>query len=378
VAVCPNEAIGFGYRKPSLFKSWSRSVRRHYDFSWGEEVILAVTWLATLFVFRGLYARVPFLVTLGLGGIMGYVAVLTIRLFRRESVAFNKFRLKRSGRLTTAGAYFMAGSLVVFVFVGHSAFVRYHEFRGHAAYDTITTAGPAETSPGDPGLLAGATAHLETVERWGLFNPPELDQRLATLHLLNNSPGEADPYLRRIVERDPGAAHELQADVWATQGDHAKATGAYERALAEDPSRLKSHLSLAELLANSGNYTEAVEHLEAAVAIKNDSAKTRYNLAVLLGQLGREDDAIEHYQVAARLTPRDVEIQNNLGFMLASKGEFEAAEERFRKAIELDPNFAHSHFNLGRLLLMQGNDAEAERQFNLAVELDPAYAELLR
>jgi len=378
VAVCPNDAIGYGYRKPSLFKSWSRSVRRHYDFSLGEEVVLAVTWLATLFVFRGLYASVPFLVTLGLGGIMGYIAVLTIRLLRRESVAFNKFRLKRSGRWTTAGAYSLVGSFVMFLFVGHSAFVRYHEFNGHAAYDAVTTMGPGLASPEDPALLASATTHLETVERWGLFNPPELDQRLATLHLLSSSPEQADPYLQRIVARSPAAAHELQADVWASQGDYAMANGAYRLALAEDPARLKSHLSLAELLANSGDYTAAVEHLEAAVAIKSDSAKTRYNLAVLLGQLGRDDDAIEHYEVAARLTPRDVEIQNNLGFALASKGEFEAAEERFREAIELDPNFAHSHFNLGRLLLMQGHNAEADTQFNLAAELDPAYAELLR
>jgi len=378
VAVCPNDAIGFGYRKPSLFKSWSRSVRRHYDFSLGEEVVLAVTWLATLFVFRGLYARVPFLVTLGLGGIMGYVAVLTIRLLRRESVAFNKFRLKRSGRLNTAGSYFLAGSCVLLLFVGHSAFVRFHEFKGHGAYDKITSVGSAQPLPDDPALLAGATAHLEQVERWGLFNPPELDQRLATLHLLGDSPELADPYLERIVEREPAAAHELKADIWATRGDHAMATSAYRMALAEDPGRLKSHLSLAELLANTGNYAEAVEHLEAAVAIKNDSAKTRYNLAVLLGQLGREDDAIGQYEVAARLTPHDVEIQNNLGFMLASKGELEAAEERFRTAIELNPGYAHSHFNLGRLLLMKGRNDEAETEFSRAAELDPAYAEVLR
>jgi Flp pilus assembly protein TadD len=379
VSACPNEAIRYGFTRPSLFSSWKRAgrPRLRYDLTLGEELLAVLVFVATLLVFRGLYHVVPFLMTLGLGSVLAYAAILTLRLFRRRNVRFNNLRLKTAGHLTPSGRVFATGALALALFVGHSAFVRYHEHRGEAAYERAIRVARGE--PGD-GLLQHVTSaigHLESYDRWGLHHPAVVDEQLATLHLLAGSRQEAERYLQRVRARDPADAHELLARYHSSQGDLSTAEAEYGSALADDRERFASRLELADLLANQGRFAEAVEQLEGAIRVEPESAVAHYNLGVLLTQIGRESEAIEHYRTASDLAPNDAEIHNNLGFLLARAGEPDAAAERFRRAIELAPEFAHPHFNLGRLLLERGETRAAETHLLRAAQLDPTYARLL-
>jgi Tfp pilus assembly protein PilF/NAD-dependent dihydropyrimidine dehydrogenase PreA subunit len=379
VSVCPNEAVHFGFTKPSLFKSWRREARRkRYDFSLGEEFLMLAVFVASIFVFRGLYDKVPFLLTLGLGVVLGYLVVLCTRLPRKEAVSLGRFQLKTSGRLTTAGVGFALAACVLGVFVAHSAFIRYHEFKGKRAYGEFLQAARTGTVDSDSGSVKRALEHLETCDRWGLYRSTLLSNRLATLHLRTGAPEQAEPYLQRMRDVDPAAAHEIVADGRSNQGDFVAAKAEYRKALAADENRTSSRMALAALLASEGAFAEAAEHLEIAVEYRPDSHRAQYNLAVMLAQLGRNDEAIQHYETASGLVPRDPEVHNNLGFLLAQQGEIDAAAERFRRAIELNPEFSHPHFNLGRLLLKQGRAQEAEEHLRAAVRLDPMYAKLLR
>lgn len=379
VSVCPNEAVHFGFTKPSLFKSWRRDARRkRYDFSIGEELLMLAVFLGSIFVFRGLYDKVPFLLTLGLGVVLAYIVVLCARLPRAEKVSLGRFPLKASGRLTTAGVVFALASGVLAAFIAHSAFIRYHEFKGGRAYGEFLQEARTGSVDAGSGSVTRALEHLETCDRWGLYRSTVLNGRLATLHLRTGAPERAEPYLQRMRDADPAAAHELVADVRSNQGDFEAAKAEYRKALAEDEDRNSSRLALAALLANEGAFSEAAEHLEIAVAYRPDSHQAQYNLAVVLGQLGRSAEAIQHYETASGLVPRDPEVHNNLGFLLAQQGETAAAAERFRRAIELNPEFSHPHFNLGRLLLKEGRTQEAEEHFRIAARLDPTYAKLLR
>jgi len=379
VAVCPDDAIRFGFTSPSGFKSWNRSFRTgaRYDLTLGEELTAALVFLGTLFVFRGLYHAVPFLMTLGLGGVLAYVTILATRLSLRPSVRFNNLRLKACGRLTRSGRTFALGVLVLALFVAHSAFVRYHEHYGDLAYEEVIRSSYDEPSGGSTLQLASAIGHLETSHRWGLLRPDPLDEQLATLQLLAGEAEQAEKYLRRIRRHDPAAAHELQARYHASRGDTESAEAAYASALVDDAERVASRLELALVLANQGRFPEAVEQLQEVIGIEPESAVAQYNLAVLLAQLGRDEEAVGHYRTAAELAPNDPEIHNNLGFLLARMGQLEAAADRFRRAIELAPDFAHPHFNLGRLLMHDGETAEGQEHFRRAAELDPEYARLL-
>lgn len=379
VSVCPNHAVHFGFTWPSFFKSWRREAqRKNYDFSIGEDLLMVTVFIGTVLVFRGLYDKVPFLMTLGIGVILGYLVVLCLRLPRSEELSFGRIRLKQSGRLTTAGTAFTALALVLAIFIGHSAFIRSHESRGQRAYgEFLRSARVGAVDAGSPALTL-ALRHLETCDRWGLYRSDLLNSRLATLHLMAGDPRSAEPYLQRLREADPASAHELLADVRSNQQDYAAAAVEYRAALELDGNRIEPHLALAALLANQGAFSEAAEHLEAAVSIRPDSHRAQYNLGVMLSQLDRVPEAIQHLETSIGLMPRDPEGYNNLGFLLAQQGQTAEATEAFREAIELDPDFSHPHFNLGRLLLDQGRTIEAEEQFKLAARLDPNYAKLLQ
>ncbi len=422
VAACPENALDFGFAKPAFRQSLGRARRDsiRYDFEAGEDALMAVTFLATLFIFRGLYDAVPFLMSLGLGCILAYLAVVCVRLVRRQDVHLSHVRLKRRSRITPSGKTFALAAALTALFVAHSAVIRFHERAGQRALETLE-AGSAGGAAAAQQLASRALHHLETVERWGLVRSTRLLRRLASAHSLAGSPAAAEPYLRRVLRREPdllqarlslgrallaqqrgaeaqqqlgrltagpapeysgdrrirASGHELLAGMHFAGGDREAAFREYGLALAEHPESAVAHLGRGTLLADGGRLEEAVGHLAAAHQLQPQSAPILYNLGVILAQLGREAEAIEVYGAAIRLTPDDPEVRNNLGFLLLGRGQPEAAEPHFRHAIAAHPDFAPAHFNLGRLLLSTGRSAEGEEHLEHAAGLDDRYAEVL-
>ncbi len=342
VAACPHGVLAFGFTRPAFFQSLRRARKRPipYHFSAGEDVLMAATFVASLLVLRGLYDAVPFLMTLGIGCILAYLAVVGLRLVRRDEVRLNNFPLKRAARLTPSGRVFAVVAAITVVFMVHSAVIRYHEFRGGRAFEALEAGTGARP---DPALAERARHHLEAAERWGLVSSPRLLYRLASVHYPAGSPAAAESYLRRILSRQP-------ENLEATQ-------------------------MLGTLLADGGRFPEAAAQLQAARRLRPDSAPIHYNLAVVLGQMGREADAIAAYRMAIRLAPDDPQAHNNLAFLLLARGLVDAAEPHFRRALEAHPDFAAAHFNLARLLMARGRTAEAIGHFEHAARLDPRYGE---
>lgn len=319
VSVCPNGALGYGFALPAIFEQ-SKASRLHskpYDFIWLEDALVAAVFLASLFIFRGLYYSVPFLMTLAIGGIFGYGAVLAIRLLRLNHVKLNNFQLKIGGRLTRAGRAFVAGSVVVGLFTVHSAAIRYNEFQANRLYP-IAACEDHSVAADAQANATQALGNLEFCNRWGLVRPAELSHRLATLN--------------------------------ATLGMR---------------------------LAEQGDMTKAIGHLEKACRAEPGIASHHYNLGVLLATTGQEPGALAEYKLAVTLDPSDPDIHNNLGHLLTRRGDLDRACGHFRAAINLKPDFAHPHFNLGRILQAQGRRLEAGQHFELAARLDPIYREVL-
>ncbi len=423
VAACPDGALGFGFTRPALFQSSKRARKRpvRRDFSAGEEVLMAVTFLASLFIFRGLYDKVPFLLTLALGCILAYLAVVCVRLASRESLRLNNFRLKRASRLTSSGKAFAAAAAVAGLLVAHSAVIRSHEHFGERALAALEAPPAAGEAGPSPALLTRARRHLTAVERWGLIRSTAHLHRLASLHFLEGSPAAAERTLRRVLSREPenlearlalgraliaqertaearrelshltagpapevrgdrrvrAAGHELLAKLHFARGDRGGALEEYALAVEEHPDSAGARLALGTLLADDHRLADAAAHLQAARRLWPESAAVHHNLGTVLAGLGREEEAIEAYRAAVRLAPGDAEVRNNLGFLLLGRGEPAAAEPHFRRAIEAQPDFAPAHFNLGRLLLAAGRRAEAEEHLNRAARLDGRFAEAL-
>ena len=103
VSVCPNDALYFGFGKPTLLVPKSNAIKRNYSVTWPEEIVGAVVFLGSFLAVRGVYALVPFLMALGCATITTFLTLKTWRLFRANELSFYRFNLKSSGRIRKAG-----------------------------------------------------------------------------------------------------------------------------------------------------------------------------------------------------------------------------------------------------------------------------------
>lgn len=174
VQVCPENALSFGMTTPAGLNSLRPARGRIApEFTWAEEGLIAVCALAGTLSFRGLYGIGPFFLSMALGALIGFAAVLIWRLTTRTDVRFSGVQLKRWGALRREGAIVASVCAVSLGLLGHSAFIRFHEWSAHRELARASEAYMSE--PRDAAVVARhaqqATAHLDVVERWGLMRP---------------------------------------------------------------------------------------------------------------------------------------------------------------------------------------------------------------
>ncbi|MHC4065668.1 MAG: tetratricopeptide repeat protein, partial [Planctomycetota bacterium] len=421
VSACPQSALHYTFGRPSLFKSLrsgGRFGRLPYDFSLLEELLIAVVFVTVLLSFRSLYSRIPFLLSLALGGVMAYLAVTTVRLFTRSDVAVSTLQLKRLGRLSQAGRMFVVVVVLLAALVGHSALVRYHEFSGLKQARAIhEAADPAEANA----LATKAHANLTTADRWGLLRNPRVESSMLAVSSRLLRLDDVEKYAQRLLERYPddagvrlqlgqcflqqnrlsdaehhlGAvvaqsggqskeaartlveAHQALAALAMRRGNFATAAEQLRATLALDPERAPAHAQLGGALAELGRLEEAVQSLSEATRLNPGLAGAHYNQGAILGRLGRFDEAIRCYERALAVTPDDPDLRNNLGFALLRTGQLARAQEHLQRAVAINPTGADAHFNLGQVLAARKQPDQAMQHFRTAARLDPRYARML-
>lgn len=335
VSACPSRAIGFGLGRPAILKRVQRSVRvrKEYDFSLGEEVFLLLVFAAVLLIYRGLYDRVPFLMTLGLGGIVGYASVVFLRLIRRPTARLNRWPLKIQGRLAPAGYVYAAVMCGFALFTAHSALIRYHTAQGMRQWKTATI------SPGGVDL-ASAVSHLEFADSWGLLDCDRIDRALADMYARQSRWGDAVSRLERVLNHSPGdlAAHLRLASAYAKQGRTDDALAEWQRALLLDPKRPETHYEMAAFHHEGGRLAEAVAHLAEAVRLRPTYAAAHFELGTTLIEVGDTADGIVHLRRAIDIEPEFADAYYNLAVALGMIGRVQEARQEIERAYELQPN----------------------------------------
>jgi polyferredoxin len=256
VSVCPTGGLEFGFARPSGLLPWlAKDAPRHrYEFSVAEEVLIAATFAATVLIYRGLYSAVPFLVTLGLGGVFAFLAVWTFRSIRQHSLWLHKMPLKIAGRLTLPGRFFVGGVALVAAFSLHSGFVRWHEMGAAWALGRMAS---APSGAGEPAALDAAAGHLRALAHWGLCQEHEVRFRLAWVLTAQGRDHDARLELERVAAKARNSrlradAHDLAASICARAGDLDGTIRELRSVLAEDSGRVRAQRDLAALLESAG------------------------------------------------------------------------------------------------------------------------------
>ncbi len=281
VAACPEGALSFGFGRPSMLSSLVRQDRKPHGFHWslGEDLLAGGVMLAAILTFRGLYETVPFLMAVGIGCGAAALTVLSLRLWRAQNLTWRRWSLRRGGRLTRTGVAVVGAIFVLLVFGIESAWVRWHEVRGAAAFAAARVAMADGSKDAVRSAIGSALAHHRAVEQWGLWNPVSHDRRLASLYALSGNAVAAEPHLRRILLVD--------AD------DH------------------EARLRLVSALAATGRFDESTRELNdlerrvlagtVPASICAGAAQFAERMAATLQQAGQGEAAAEQARCAQRL-----------------------------------------------------------------------------
>jgi len=352
VSVCPNDALYFGFGKPSIAISKPKTIKKNYSLTWPEEIVGVVVFLGSFLAVRGVYELVPFLMALGYATITTFLTLKTWRLLKSRELSFYRFNLKSAGKIRKAGLVFLSLAVVWTGLNAHSGWVRYHEYAGDRAFEKIQIPDElalAQTNP-DPWLspidrenIGAGKSHLQAASRFGFFVNSSALPKLAWLVYLSG---------------DAGQSVELLAGAAAHQHGPARALSLYYRG---------------SILNRLGRYIEAQTSLDQALGERPDLILAREEKGETLWQLGRKEEAVSVWRDALQRNPRLVLANNQLAGALASLSRSEEAIAHERQADQFTPDNPFYHWMIGLRLQNLGMNQLAEKHFQRAIQLDPGF-----
>jgi tetratricopeptide (TPR) repeat protein/ferredoxin len=349
VSVCPNDALYFGFGKPTLLAPKSNVIKRHYSLTWPEEIVSALVFLGSFLAVRGVYALVPFLMGLGCAAVTTFLTLKTWRLLRARELSFYRFNLKSSGKIHKAGFSFAAFACAWIGLNAHSGWVRYHEFFGNIAFNKIHL--PDELalaqldpvrwlSPADRENIVRGKEHYLAASRTGLFINNEGLPKLAWFQYLLGDAAQSVQTLHTAAAR---------------QKDQSKALSLYYRGA---------------ILNRLGRYDEALTALDEALAERDDLILARQEKGESLWLLGRRDEAVSVWTEAVQRNARLALVNNELAGAALASGRPEEADAYEKQADKFTPNDPLYHWVLGRRLQALGMTELAQKHFEQAKQVD--------
>jgi len=172
---------------------------------------------------------------------------------------------------------------------------------------------------------------------------------------------------------NPFGHYMLGLSAWKSR-DHAGAEAAFERALALDPTHVKSYLNLARVLLELDRADDALARTDTALGLDPLNNVAHRLRARALDELDRVDEAIEEYRRAIAIDETDVWSMNNLGVLYIQMGWPEEALYPLSRAVSLDTTQAVFFNNLGMALEHTGRWERAADVYRLAVGADSTHA----
>ena len=353
VAHCPTGALSFGWARPALLRRPSPRAAptpRKPAFGWGGELFLGAAFLLAFLAWRGLYHQVPFLLALGLSGVLAWVWLLAARLLRRPgALKLSRWSLRREGRTTPAGWLFLGVSGLALLLTLHAGLVQLLDRRARAAFAASAGLRPE---------LDWSSQLRDPVR----LDPAQRDQLLSAVE---------DERLLRRLSLVPDPAQELRlAWYFLLLGDDPACEGAVQAALVALPHAAPPRSDWAEYLLTRGRVEEALAALREAAALDLDQRSgARRRLGALLFQLGRHAEALVEWRTLLAAAPDDPDLNRLAGLSALGTGDRVAAEAWLRRSVEVHPS-AEALTALAFLLDKRGEAAQAARLLEEARALE--------
>src|SRR5258705_4632732 len=352
ISVCPNDALYFGFGKPTIAIPKSNASKKSYSLTWPEEIVGAVVFLGSFLAVWDVYQLVPMLMALGCAAVTTFLALRTWRLLRTKDLSFYRFNLKSSGRIRKAGLVFVIFAVVWIGLNAHSGWVRYHEYKGNRAFQQIqipdelaqAQTNPASwLSPNDRENIVAGRNHFQAASRVGLFVNSEALPKLAWFVYLSGDAAQSVELLAEAAPHQQGQARALSLYYRGTILNrlvrYEQARTSLDAPLPERPELILAREERGESLWQLGRKEEAISAWSEATQQNAGLVLANNQLAGALASVGRTSEAVVHEKQADRYTPDDPFYHWMIGLRLQNLGMNDLAEKHFQRAIQLDPTF---------------------------------------
>ncbi len=350
VSVCPNDALYFGFGKPSV--AVRKESPKNYSLTWPEEIGAALVFLFSFLAVWDVYQLVPMLMALGIATVTTFLSVRIWKLFRSADLTFYRHILKSSGKIRPAGVIFIACSVIWIGLNVHSGWIRYHENAAARAFEGVRIADElalARTSPdpwlssADRQLVADGKQNFETANRWGLFVNSHALPKFAWLEYLSGNTDRAVELLGSAAERQHGPL---------------KALSLYYRGA---------------ILNRTGRYEQGLQSLDQALAERPDLAVALEERGESLWRMDRKDEAVAAWKSAVAQNPRLVVASSFLAGASAEAGRNEEAAAFEKQADQFSPADPFFHWMVGLRLQNLGMNTLADKHFQRAIQINPQF-----
>ncbi|MFN0140352.1 MAG: tetratricopeptide repeat protein, partial [Pyrinomonadaceae bacterium] len=273
ISVCPNDALYFGFGKPTIAVSSHQSAvsGQKPQLTWPEEIAAAIVFTLSYFAVWDVYQIVPMLMALGIAIVTTFLVMRTWKLLTSNDNAFYRWSLKLGGKIKRAGWIFLTFASLWILWTAHSGFIRYHERAGSTAFESLQIPDELALAQVDPDQWLTASdrqnidlgkRHLYSAFDGGVLVNTYNLSKLAWFEFLSGNADQAINLLGNVSKRQDGQQ---------------KALSLYY--LGAIQNRLKRH-------------DEAIANLDEALKERPDLATAREEKGEALWQLGRKDEAV--------------------------------------------------------------------------------------
>jgi tetratricopeptide (TPR) repeat protein len=140
--------------------------------------------------------------------------------------------------------------------------------------------------------------------------------------------------------------------------------------LQKDPNHIEGHILMATVLFAQGKNDESLAELKRAIAINPQRVESVLSLARFYMSVHDEGKAEETFKQAISLNENFSMAHSEYGKFLVQAGRSEQAESEFRRAIEVEPTNRDARFVLASFYLVNKQLDKAEEAYKALAEID--------
>jgi tetratricopeptide (TPR) repeat protein len=142
-------------------------------------------------------------------------------------------------------------------------------------------------------------------------------------------------------------------------GNTDQAVNLYKKAIATEPTDVKSEIRLGDLQFSKKEYQEALEAYKKALALDGKNAHVRYQIALCYKHLNNTHAAINELKRLINQDPKHVNALHQLGILYREQEELDKSADYLATAHEVRPSDLNIAMELANTLNMLNRDAES-------------------